>query len=352
VSATKEIGGSIELVRFEDIESRRETWTELAARSGNIFATWEWISTWLRHFGAGVEPLLVECRQDERPFAILPLCTVRRGPLRFSRFIGFGVGDVLGPICDPADAALAGEALRRATKEVGAPALLLAENLPGGEPAQAVGGSVLQRVANPRLDFEGAGWEEFLSTRSRNVREKVRRSARKLETAHAVSYRLAEDPDGLGADFDQLIRLHRLRWGSEGPLCQERIAAFHRDLAGELLAKGWLRLWLMELDGEAAAAWYGYRFERTESFYQGGRDPRFDRLSVGFLMLTWTIKAAFDDGLERYAFLRGDEPYKDRFASAGDGLETRLRGQGPFGSAAVAAMRSAPLRHRAAKLVS
>jgi CelD/BcsL family acetyltransferase involved in cellulose biosynthesis len=350
---TQEIANSsIELVRFEDLKSRGELWAELAARSGNIFATQEWISTWLRHFGAGVEPLLVECRQGGRPFAILPLCVVRRGPLRFSRFLGFGIGDVLGPICDPADATLAGEALRRATNEVGVPAVLLAENLPGGKTAQALGGTVLQTVANPRLDFEGASWEEYLKTRSRNVREKVRRSARKLDEAHAVSYRLAEDPAGLEAAFDQLIRLHRLRWGPEGPLCQEPIAAFHRDLAGELLAKGWLRLWLMELDGEPAAAWYGYRFDGTESFYQGGRDPRFDRLSIGFLMLTWTIKAAFDDGLGRYAFLRGDEPYKDRFASADDGLESRLWGRGPIVSAAVAAMRSAPLRHRAAKLAS
>ncbi|MGH2940674.1 MAG: GNAT family N-acetyltransferase [Solirubrobacterales bacterium] len=342
----------VELVRFEDLESRRELWDELAARSGNIFATPEWIGTWLRHYGAGVEPLLIECRQDARPFAILPLCVVRRGPLRFSRFLGYGIGDVLGPICDPADSVLAGEALRRAPKEVGAPALLLAENLPAGVTAQALGGTLLQTVANPRLDFDGASWEEYLKTRSRNVREKVRRSGRKLEEAHEVSYRLADDPDRLDADFEQLIFLHRLRWGPEGPLCQEPTAAFHRDLARELLAKGRLRLWLMELDGEPAAAWYGYRFEGSESFYQGGRDPRFDRLSVGFLMLTWTIKAAFDDGLERYAFLRGDEPYKDRFASADEGLESRLWGRGPVGSAAVAAMRSAALRHRAAKLAS
>ena len=31
----------------------------------------------------------------------------------------------------------------------------------------------------------------------------------------------------------------------------------HRELAFEALAQGWLRLWLLELDGEPAAAYYG-----------------------------------------------------------------------------------------------
>ncbi len=349
-SATTKTEDSVEFVRFEELGSRREAWSELALRSGNVFATCEWLETWLRHYGGAVEPLLVECRRGGDPFAMLPLCAVRRGPLRFLRFLGFGAGDVLGPVCAPGDGALAARALGAAIDEIG-PRLLLAENLPAGELATELGGTVVQRVANPRLDFEGATWEEYLATRSRNVREKVRRSARKLERAHEVSYRLA-DAGAVDSQFDQLLRLHAMRWGEDSPFVQEPVAGFHRDLAHALAARGWLRLWLMELDGEPAAAWYGYRFGGTEFFYQGGRDPRFDPLSVGFLMLTWTIKSAFDDGLRRYAFLRGDEPYKDRFASADEGLETRLCGRGPIGGAVAAAMRSAPLRRRAAKFAA
>ncbi|HEX5763364.1 MAG TPA: GNAT family N-acetyltransferase [Solirubrobacterales bacterium] len=340
----------IELVPFSDLDSRWALWSDLAARSGNIFATPEWARVWWRHFGGSSEASLFECRVDDRPFAILPLHEERRGPLRVLRLIGHGPGDVLGPVCDPADRVLAGRALREALDAADGPRLLLAERLAGEALPTALGGRVLQRDANPRLDIEGRTWEEYVSTRSRNVREKLRRSARKLERDHRVTYRLCENPAGLGNDMEILLRLHVDRWGERSNFARDSSVAFHRELTAALLERGWLRLWTMEVDREPAAAWYGFRFEGTESFYQSGRDRRFDRHSVGFLMLTRTMRAAFDDGLERYAFLRGDEPYKDRFASGDEGLQTQVVTRGGFAAALAGggsvALRWPPLRRR------
>jgi CelD/BcsL family acetyltransferase involved in cellulose biosynthesis len=343
---------AVEFEPFKELESRRRLWSELATRSGNVFATWEWADVWWRHFAAGETPAFVECRLDSRPFAILPLYVARRGPLRFLRLIGHGPGDVLGPVCAPADAELAGLALGRVARELDLPPLLLAERLPSGAVAEGVGGRLLQREANPRLDIDGATWDEYLATRSRNLREKVRRSARKLKRSHEVAYRLCEGPERLDLAFDTLLRLHKDRWGGEGAFERESVVSFHRELTAVMLERDWLRLWTMEIDGEPAAAWYGYRFGATESFYQSGRDRRFDSHSAGFLMLAHTIEAAFADGLERYAFLRGNEPYKDRFATADDGLETRALGSRAFTRLGIAvgaaALRSPRLRRLAA----
>jgi CelD/BcsL family acetyltransferase involved in cellulose biosynthesis len=346
---------AIELEAFEDLESRRELWTELASRSSNVFASWEWAAAWWRHFGARGRPAFVECRSQGDPFAILPLYVDARGPLRLLRLLGHGPGDVLGPVCDPADAAAAGRALRQALEAgLGAPwHWFLAERLPSGPPADAIGGRVLQREACPELEIGGRSWEEFLASSSRNLREKLRRNTRKLEQEHTVDFRLCEDAERLDADIDTLVRLHRSRWGEGSSFDRDRVLAFHRDFAGLALERGWLRLWTMTVDGEDAAAWYGFRFDGVEAFYQSGRDPRLDRFSVGFLMLMRTIRAAFDDGLERYSFLRGDEPYKDRLASRDDGLETQALGRGPLTSAGLAlgarAMRSPRLRGLAAR---
>jgi CelD/BcsL family acetyltransferase involved in cellulose biosynthesis len=344
----------IEIVPFADLESRRELWAELAARSGNVFASWEWAAAWWRHFGAGAEPAFAECRQDGRPFAILPLCVTRRGPLRLLRLLGHGPADVLGPVCDPDDDELAAIALGQAMSELpGGPRLLLAERLPGETVGAALGGRVLQREACPELGIAGREWDEFLASCSRNLREKLRRNTRKLEREHELSFRLCDDSDRLDADFDGLLRLHAARWDDGGSSFErDRILAFHRDFASVALERDWLRLWTMEIDGEPAAAWYGFRFGETESFYQSGRDPRFDRFSIGFLMLMRTIKAAFDDDLARYSFLRGDEPYKDRLADSDPGLQTRALGRGPLGGALLLAgslaLRSPQLRKRVA----
>lgn len=327
----------VEILPFADFESRRELWESLAARSRNIFASWEWSSTWWSHFRLATEPAFAECRRaGGEPFAILPLHADSRGPLRFLRLLGHGPGDVLGPICAPEDAELAGAALRQAAERLpGRRELLLAERLPGGPLARTFGGKLLLREANPSLATEGRSWEEYVATRSRNLREKIRRGTRKLERAHEVRYRLCESAEALPRDMETLLRLHRQRWGEGTSFAQPRVVDFHRDLAASLLELGRLRLWTMELDGEPVAAWYGFRFEGIESFYQSGRDRGYDKLSVGFLMLAKTLEAAFEDGLERYAFLRGNEPYKDRFADTDLGLETRLRGNGALGRALV-----------------
>jgi len=311
---------------------------------------------WWRHFGDG-DPLLLRCRDEgSKTLAILPLCTSQRGPLRILRFLGYGPGDMLGPVCAPEDRAAAGSALLGALREgQGAPPwhVLLAERLPVGPLGGALGGTVLQHEASPELEIGSREWDAYVASCSRNMREKLRRNTRKLERQHELSFRLCDDPAQLDADFETLVRLHVARWGEGASSFQrDAVLAFHREFAAVALGRGWLRLWTMEVDGEPAAAWYGFRFGGIESFYQSGRDRRFDRFSVGFLMLMRTIQAAFEDGLDTYAFLRGDEPYKDRLAEADPGLETRAIGHGSLGAMAVRggslALRSERVRGRVA----
>jgi CelD/BcsL family acetyltransferase involved in cellulose biosynthesis len=346
------------LVPFSDLADRCDAWRRLAAASQNVFATWEWASTWWRHYGSDAVPAFQECvRADGSPFAILPLYVAPRGRLRALRFLGHGPGDVLGPVCAERDAPLAGTAVAHALRE--RPRkwhVFLAEELPRGSVGQAIGGTCIRIEANPYLDIAGSSWEQFLAGRSRNLREKIRRSARRLEARHEVSYRLCDDASRLDADLDSLMRLHAARWGTWGAF-DGKLGVFHRDFAHRALEAGWLRLWLMEVDGRSVAAWYGFRFEGVDSFYQHGRDPAWDQHSVGFQLVAHTIRCAFDDGMRRYAFLRGHEPYKNRFANGDDGLETRAIGRGPVSSALVAlgigvARRSPRLRRRLVRAVA
>lgn len=135
----------------------------------------------------------------------------------------------------------------------------------------------------------------------------------------------------LEADMRSLFRLHEMRWGHEstGVFTGAR-GGFHLELATAALEAGWLRLWLAEIDREPVAAWYGFRYAGTQWHFQGGRDPRFDRLSVGSALFIHTLRDACQDGLDAYSFLAGDEPYKMRFANADPGAESRLIGSRPL----------------------
>ena len=315
----------------------REEWRELADEVGDIFGTWEWASTWWRHFGR--RPLLTAARdRGGRLVAVLPLYLSSTVPLRTVRFIGHGPGDHLGPVCRPADRPAVARALRRALQERRWPCdLFVAEKLPAGAGWSALlGGRLAKRDSSPVLSIEGQSWEGFLASRSANFRQQVGRRERRLKREHGATFRFADDPGGLERDLETLFRLHDARWAGGSDAFSGPRRAFHREFAGKALERGWLRLWFLEVDGRPVAGWYGFRFGGAEWYYQSGRDPAWERWSVGSVMLVHTIRAAFEDGCREYRFLLGDEAYKSRFMSHDPGLETVLLPTTTTGRAAMA----------------
>ncbi len=302
----------------------RSDWAALAEQSGNVFGTWEWIDAWRRHFGDGVRPAVALARDhDDRPVALLPLGVSGRRPFRVARFMGHGPADEQGPVCAPEAIPGAFGSLLEGPRGWD---VLLAERLP---PGHGLHGRELRREPSPVVDRPEGGWDEYLAGRSKNVRSQVGRKQRKLEREHDLRFRLCEDPECLAEDMRTLVRLHNARWGEEGSgAMSESRAAFHEDFAAIALERGWLRLWLAEADGEPVAAWYGFRFAGAESYYQSGRDPEWERSSVGLVLLVHTIREAMQDGMREYRLLRGGETYKDRFATRDPGVETVAVGRG------------------------
>ena len=322
-------------------------WTGLAAAAGNPFGTWEWASCWWRHHGGDRRPLVAAGRSaDGRLVAALPLYLWATRPLRVLRFIGHGAGDQLGPVHAPGDrdaaAALARQALARLGWDV-----FVGEQLPARALwSDLLGSRVIRREGSPVLAAPAGGWPEYLAGRSANFRQQLGRRERNLARRHRVELRLVQEPGQLPEAMDRLFELHRLRWGDTGSAFLPR-EAFHREFAATALARGWLRLWLLELDGRPAAAWYGFRFGGVEHYYQSGRDPAFDPRSAAFVLLAHTIRAAFDDGVTEYRFGRGQDPYKYRFTDQDPGLETVAATRGPVAAAALgAAVHAYPLAKR------
>jgi CelD/BcsL family acetyltransferase involved in cellulose biosynthesis len=311
---------------FPGLEQAREPWSRLAAETGNVFSTWEWASTWWRHFGAGRQLRLTLVGDADDPEAILPLVLERHAGIPVLRFLGHGVADQLGPVCGSSALNVAMRSLAAAPCGT---AILLAERLPGQPDwAKALAGRLLKQDQSPIIDLSAAGgWNDYLAARSANFRQQVRRRARRLERL-GLRFRLSFDPDRLERDLDALMALHHARWGVRSRAFAPARARFHREFAAVALERGWLRLWIAEAEGEPVAAWYGFRFGGIESFYQSGRDPTWDRFQVGAGLLEQSIREAFADGMTEYRLLRGDEVYKARYTTADPGLATVAAARG------------------------
>lgn len=327
-------------VTIEPLDSFRDDpneWKRLAQASRNIFASWEWISTWWEHFGRGEQLVASRRATDGTLVALVPLYRATVGPLRLLRFMGHGTGDQLGPIAAQRDATLAGETLVQAVAET-RPAwdVFLAEEMPGDAPWRLdLRGQTLNRRGSPVIRFaEHSSWDDYLETRSRNLRREIRHHERRLMRKYRVRVRTTDDARRLGQDLDILFGLHAARWAGT-PSSFRRQHRFHRAFASLALREGWLRLAFLELDGTPVAARYDFRFGGVHSAYNGGRDPRLARESVGLVLRTRTMRLALDEGATEYRFLRGDEPYKYRFADHDPGLETVAVARGALGIAAV-----------------
>ncbi|MEA2279143.1 MAG: hypothetical protein QOC78_4103 [Solirubrobacteraceae bacterium] len=344
------------LAGFDAVEP---AWSRLSEAAGEVFRTPEWAQAWWRHHGAGRALRLAHLRApDGRLVAVLPLYRAAARPVPVLRFLGHGEGDRLGPVCAAADRPAVAMSLRHVLRELGGrSALLVGDQLPREEGWSGLAGAAGIRGEDaPSMRIDGLSWEDVLAARSRNFREQVAARERRLRRKHDVRLRLTDDAAALPDDLQAFARLHDARWGGSSTAFAGARGAFHRDFAAMALDRGWLRLWLLEVDGAPRAGLLGYRLGGVECLYQLGRDLAWDRSSVGFVLVAHAVRCAVQDGMSEYRFLRGGEGYKARFATDDPGLETIALGRGAGRGAARAAgalpRLPARARHRLAAAVT
>jgi CelD/BcsL family acetyltransferase involved in cellulose biosynthesis len=311
----------VELV--DDLESLREDWSRLADASGNVFAAWEWNRLWWQHYGRGrALRVAVSQRAGEPIEAIVPLFLWSRRPLRILRLIGHGHGDCLGPICDRGDDDTARRVLRRTLASQPHDLFIGDWVASGPRWSSVLRGRVVRSTGYPILRLPHGSWEAFLAGRSQKFRKRARNLRNRIEREHEVVYRFS-DASTLAGDLDVAFRLHRARFGKHSGcnFCGSH-EAFHREFAAVALGEGWLRLLMLELDGRPTAFEYGFLFQNAYFAYQSGRDPAWDRYSIGYVLLLETVRRALEEGATEYRFLGGEEDYKYRLATEDPRLET------------------------------
>lgn len=338
--------------RNDRVRARYASWSALAQASGNIFATPEFADSFLAQLAGDRTAHVLTFPAQGAAAVVVAVVVERIAGLRVARLLGAPVSDDSSPACAPEDRSRAAMLLYDAA-DVSRADILLAEQLPAEHRwPELLKGHVLASDLSPVIQIGGLDWAAYLASRSSNFRQQVRRRTRQLERLGA-QYRLA-DARSLEADLDTLFALHRERWETSATTFSQ-CEAFQRDFAYSALERGWLRLWMLEIDGEAIAATYGFRFGTSESYYQSGRSSKWNRFSPGLVLLAHSIRAAMEDGLSEFRLLRGGEGHKFRFTDAGLTLVSLAVGRTAAGRAAVAAARHVPrplLRQLAGRAVA
>lgn len=321
------------LTRPEEVEALAGEWDELLGDSGSdtVFGTWDWTAAWLTHFGAGAAWRVWTVRDDDgRLLGLAPLA------IRPLRYAGIDHSELL--LCGswPTVADHLDILVRRRHERVVAPMLRRVFDatcricdlvrLDGVVPGSAVLGawlvtlSRLQRTRRhvfcPYISLPGE-WPLFLSRLPKHERASVRRAERQLdrEFAGKVQVRQVSSAEELEPAMDALFRLHQAfhtRRGHAGSFADPAVEAFHRDVAGRFLRRGWLRMTVLTADDTTIAADYGFSRHGTWSDFSTGYDHAWMHYAPGKRLLAHAIRAAIAAGDREYDMLRGAEAYKLR----------------------------------------
>jgi CelD/BcsL family acetyltransferase involved in cellulose biosynthesis len=92
------------------------------------------------------------------------------------------------------------------------------------------------------------------------------------------------------------------------------LVAFHREWTQVALKRGWLRLYLLRLNGKPAASLYGLMYGGTFYFYQSSFDAAYTQSSVGLITMGLAIQSAIEEGAQEYDLLHGSEAYKSHWS--------------------------------------
>ncbi len=332
------IASAVVSVTAKVVRSRSEfqqlgpEWTALFTRAGcsSVFLSFEWMAAWWDQWSRGRNLFVVAVRSSAGELvALAPLSIeqvslwgVRQRRLCFlaDRWVG---SDYLGVLVRPD---LEAAAIQSVVATIDAhrgewdylelsdaddlcPAFsLLRERLRGLGLVESCGLACICPYAPLPASFD-----EYLAGLSSNLRYNFRRRNRGLTRQGPTELVEWTTGPGLKAAFEELVRLHRMRFeqrGQESTFLNPKVQAFHAIVLESLARRNWVRLYLLRVGGEAVAALYGFSLGDRFLFYQSGMNPAWSGASVGLVLMGRTIERAIETGHKEYDFLQGDEEYK------------------------------------------
>lgn len=326
---------TVEIVRrFEDFQKLEQDWDDALERSGqdSLFLSFAWISCWWQAFGRGKELYILLLKDDAGTLCgIAPLMRWQESASGLPvRKIGFIYNDNASRadfiFC--ADRSLCLQAVLGHLFSLGASwdmlefscmscdsehFSLLCGFLSGRDEKLAC----KEAIDSPYIVFD-CGWDEFFRRRSQNLRKYIRSITNRMHEHGGFAIRELTDPgDDLGV-VREIFDVSRQSWkaGCHRDICSSvQNRRFFELFIRESARRGWLRLWLLRLEGKAVA------YEIIAYYRGGGFALRADyveaqrRHSPGSLLNAAILKKSLEEGVREFDFCGHNEAYKKKWTS-------------------------------------
>jgi CelD/BcsL family acetyltransferase involved in cellulose biosynthesis len=175
----------------------------------------------------------------------------------------------------------------------------------------------LDRVPNWYISLP-ATWEEYVANLSPDFRPLVTRYPKRLASRYAIKFSRCHTQEELERYLAVLFELHQRRWERArypGAFASVERCQFYRLMASAFLKRGWLEFWMLELADVPVAIQFCFRYRNTIYLAQEGFDPDYANEKVGYALRARVIQYCISSGIQRYDFMGGSDPYKQRFGA-------------------------------------
>ena len=315
---------------------------ELASRMSprSPFATSSWLDHWWRHYSES--RLLVRDRffvhtvrdAQNRLIAIAPLILTERpgsGPLRSRNLYFFGsdksITELRGLVCDRAHEAAAARALLAHLQTIKSEWDWMVWNgirKDGdayGVLNEAPGFDWSSETTDHVLTLPGS-WDEFRSTRSRNIKESLRKCYNSLKRdGHHFTFRVVSDPAETPEALRRFFELHARRAcaqhlvGHADVFYEERARQLMLALAEDSNEALSVRVFQLKIAGQVVASRLGFVLGDELYLYFSGFDPEWAAYSVMTTTVAEAIKWAIERGFKRVNLSPGTDVSKTRWGA-------------------------------------
>ena len=172
--------------------------------------------------------------------------------------------------------------------------------------------------ASPCVEISGT-WEDYLQRRSPRFRKTCRNMENRLEKSGTVSVEEHREVDPDGPTFAEVMDVSLQSWKGPRGLAMVNMpgaSRFFREFTRRASANGWLRLWVLRVDGRALATEYQVQSNGTLYALRADFNAEAEAVSPGASLNLRIIRSLFERrDVQQYNMGPGTNPYKVRLAT-------------------------------------
>jgi CelD/BcsL family acetyltransferase involved in cellulose biosynthesis len=327
---------NIEIItELEKFRALRSDWNELLDSSeerDNVFLRHEFIDAWFEAFGASKRMFVVLCYHDHELAGSAPLMLL---PDRYKAFkykrLGF-MEDANAPSMNiisriGSEGQVVEAIITFLVREVSTLwDLALLNKVPITASSFSIFLNCLRKhkirhivrssMDSPFIETNGQ-YETFLQTTSPKFRKQLRNKINRLSQQGKVEILVFDNVGENGRHLEDAMSASSRSWKHRGKTSMtgtpER-ESFFRKLSCIAQEQGWLRLWILRLDGRVIAMEYHLEFRGITHAMRGDFDEAYEHLSPGSVLEAAIIEHCFSHALKEYDFCGLPYGYKVRWS--------------------------------------